>query len=196
MIFHRGRPDEMLAAGENPLAMLRMALSPFQGALGSEDLSRSDLFKCADVLFSHVRRDKPRCGSAQEAPPERGRRAAARSAVARGCAPGASAGILPRLPRCICAEVSSGRPLKGGDGRKGPPPKSSEAISVGRGRAAERMSFRACEEANDVELVRTTARGFLTKQNAPTKDYPHPAGTPPENYANSVQLPLAKGDFA
>ena len=47
--------------------------------------------------------------------------------------------------------------------RKGPPPKSGEAISAGRGRAAERMSFRACEEANDVELVRTTARGFRTQ---------------------------------
>ena len=60
----------------------------------------------------------------------------------------------------------------------GPPPKSSEAISVGRGRAAERMSFRACEEANDVELVRTTARGFLTCRKrlqcgfAPARDLP------------------------
>ena len=52
-------------------------------------------------------------------------------------------------------------PLTGGvRAAKGSPPISSEAISVGRGRAAERMSFRACGEANDAELVRTTARGF------------------------------------
>ena len=96
-----GRPDEGAAecgfaeqiAGRfagNPLAMLRMALSPFQGALGSEDLSRSDLFKCADLLLTHVREDKPRCGTAQEAPPERGRWAAPA---------GRGEGVRPRRPR-------------------------------------------------------------------------------------------------
>ena len=86
---YRGRPDESAAecglteqiAGRfvrtpspRPAAV---ALSPFQGALGSEDLSRSDLFKCADVLFSYVRGVDPRCGPVQEAPPERGRGPAA-----------------------------------------------------------------------------------------------------------------------
>ena len=48
-------------------------VSPFQGALGSENPSRYNLLKCADVQLSHVRGNKPRCGPAQEAPPERGR---------------------------------------------------------------------------------------------------------------------------
>ena len=52
--------------------------------------TRSVLLKCADKLLSHVRGNKPRCGPAQEALPERGR------------GPSASAdgeGVRPRRPR-------------------------------------------------------------------------------------------------
>ena len=69
----RGRRGGCSAFRPPRHALRARPVSPFQGALGSENLTRSDLSKCADVLFSHVRGDKPRCGSAQEAPPERGR---------------------------------------------------------------------------------------------------------------------------
>ena len=53
----------------------------------------------------------------------------------------------------------------------GPPPKPSEAGSVGRGGAVEGVSFAACGEANDLKLAPTTggnARPVLAGQLQPT----------------------------
>ena len=84
VIFPRGR------RGRTPSPACGWPISPFQGALGSENLTRSDLSKCVDGQLTHVREDKPRCGPAQEAPPERGRWAAAE---------GRGEGVRPRRPR-------------------------------------------------------------------------------------------------
>ena len=62
----------------------------------------------------------------------------------------------------------------------GPPPKPSEAGSVGRGGPAEGMSFRACPEANDPQLGPTTAPPFLPEEMGEKKGrgfHPQPPKT-------------------
>ena len=78
-------------------------------------------------------------------------RFAARTPPARGRGPSPSAMVRGSVRADAHGQRITRTPLRL---RQGAPCRG------GRGRAAERMSFRACEEANDAELVRTTARGF------------------------------------
>ena len=59
-------------------------------------------------------------------------------------------------PSGVTSELSR---LRGSEGCEtcamGPPPKPSGAVSVGKGRAVERVSFRLQAEAKDVKLART-----------------------------------------
>ena len=147
------------------------ALSPFQGApwqkrtvihlLPPHTVRKGRYFLCCHTsVWCCPVESLPRC-------PLKGGKGRARRAW-QGGAPPAPALKYHNVRSIHTLSDPRQGALERGDGPQGAPAEIQRSDFVGRGRAAERMSFRACEEANDVELVRTMARGCHKTKRTPS----------------------------